>query len=56
LPDGTLASYKISVDLVAFADGSIFGPKKSAESDEVLGMLRGIDAANDSSRDAPGHR
>jgi hypothetical protein len=56
LSDGTLASYKISVDLVAFADGSIFGPKKSAESDEVLGMLRGIDAANDSSRDAPGHR
>jgi hypothetical protein len=56
LSDGTLASYKISVDLVAFADGSIFGPKKSAESDEVLGMLRGIDAANDSSRDAPGHQ
>jgi hypothetical protein len=55
LSDGTLASYKISVDLVAFADGSVFGPKKSAESDEVLGMLRGIDAANDSSPETPGH-
>lgn len=46
LPDGTLASYKISVDLVVFADGSTFGPKKSQESDEVLGMFDGIDAAN----------
>jgi hypothetical protein len=27
--------------------------KESAESDEVLGMLRGIDVANDSSRDHP---
>ncbi len=46
LPDGTLASYKIAVDLVVFADGSTFGPKKSQESDEVLGMFDGIDAAN----------
>jgi hypothetical protein len=46
VPDGTLASYKISVDLVVFADGSTFGPKKSQESDEVLGMFDGIDAAN----------
>ena len=50
LSDGTLASYKISVDVVAFADGSIFGPIKSAESQEVLGMLRGIDSANIYSR------
>ena len=50
LSDGTLASYKISVDVVALADGSIFGPIKSAESQEVLGMLRGIDSANVYSR------
>jgi hypothetical protein len=43
LPDGTLASYKIAVDLVVFANGSTFGPKKSPESDEVLGILQGID-------------
>jgi hypothetical protein len=49
LPDGILADYKIRVDLVVFADGSIFGPKKSAESDEVLGILQGIDAVNLSS-------
>lgn len=46
LADGTLASYKIDLDFVVFADGSTFGPKRSAESDEVLGMFRGIDAAN----------
>jgi hypothetical protein len=45
LPDGTLASYKITLDLVVFADGSIFGPMHSLESDEVLGMLAGIDYA-----------
>ncbi len=50
LSDGSLAPYKISVDLVVFADGSTFGPKKSAESDEVLGMFRGIDAVNPSSK------
>jgi hypothetical protein len=46
LSDGSLASYKISLDLVVFADGSTFGPKKSSESDEVLGMFHGIDTAN----------
>ena len=40
------ASYKMNLDLVVFADGSTFGPKKSRESDEVLGMFHGIDAAN----------
>jgi hypothetical protein len=50
LPDGSLASYKIDVDLVVFADGSTFGPKRSQESDEVLGMFRGIDAENDLTR------
>ncbi|MGA2809934.1 MAG: hypothetical protein ABSG16_00945 [Candidatus Acidiferrum sp.] len=45
LPYGSLASYKISLDLVVFADGSTFGPRKSAESEEVLGMIRGIDDA-----------
>jgi hypothetical protein len=45
LPDGTLATYSITLDFVVFADGSTFGPKKSRESDEVLGMFRGIDAA-----------
>lgn len=58
-PDGSLARYRIVVDLVVFADGSMFGPKRSAESDEVLGMFRGIDAANGLTRDAssvPGNR
>jgi hypothetical protein len=45
LPDGTLAAYSITLDFVVFADGTTFGPKKSRESDEVLGMFRGIDAA-----------
>ena len=44
--DGTIAHYTITLDMVVFADGSIFGPKKSRESDEVLGMFRGIDASN----------
>ncbi|MGB7284650.1 MAG: hypothetical protein WBE13_20455 [Candidatus Acidiferrum sp.] len=44
--DGTLANYAITLDMVVFAHGSIFGPKKSRESDEVLGMFRGIDASN----------
>lgn len=43
--DGTLARYTITLDLVVFADGSKYGPKRSQESDEVLGMFRGIDAA-----------
>jgi hypothetical protein len=52
LPDGTLAGYKITLDLVVFADGSIFGPIESRESDEVLGMFRGIDATNGVSQEA----
>jgi hypothetical protein len=43
--DGTLARYTITLDLVVFADGSRYGPKRSQESDEVLGMFRGIDGA-----------
>jgi len=50
LPDGTLASYTITLDLAVFADGSLFGPKQSSESDEVLGMFQGIDLANPSSK------
>ncbi|HEY6389096.1 MAG TPA: hypothetical protein VIX91_25740 [Candidatus Acidoferrum sp.] len=53
LPDGSRASYKITLDLVVFADGSTFGPKKSRESDEVLGMFRGIDLMNLASHGAP---
>jgi hypothetical protein len=53
LPDGTLATYEISVDLVVFADGTTFGPKKSQESDEVLGMFWGIDVAIHSSQGIP---
>jgi hypothetical protein len=52
LPDGTLASYKITLDLVVFADGTIFGPRKSSESDEVIGMLHGIDAAKHMTQEA----
>jgi hypothetical protein len=50
LADGTLANYTITLDLVVFADGTTFGPKHSRESEEVLGMFRGIDAANSSNR------
>jgi hypothetical protein len=53
LADGTRASYKITLDLVVFADGSTFGPKKGRESDEVLGMLRGIDSANQANHGSP---
>jgi len=56
LPDGSLASYKITLDLVVFAGGSTFGPKKSQESNEVLGMFRGIDAANQMSREASSNK
>jgi hypothetical protein len=52
LPDGTPANYKITLDMVAFADGSIFGPRKSQESDEVLGIIEGIDEAKHMSEEA----
>jgi hypothetical protein len=52
LADGTLASYAIDVDLVVFADGSMFGPKRSPESYEVLGMLQGIDQVRNSNQEA----
>jgi hypothetical protein len=50
LPDGSPADYTITLDLVVFADGSMFGAKQSRESDEVLGMFLGIDTANPASR------
>jgi hypothetical protein len=53
LADGTRASYKITLDLVVFADGSTFGPKKGRESDEVLGMLHGIDSVNLANHGSP---
>jgi hypothetical protein len=56
LPDGSLASYKITLDLVVFANGSIFGPMKSQESAEVLGMFDGIDDAKRMGRDSPGNK
>jgi hypothetical protein len=56
LSDGTPASYKISVDFVAFANGFVFGPKRSRESDEVLGMLSGIDVANISGPETSDHQ
>jgi hypothetical protein len=49
LADGSPASYKITLDLVVFADGTIFGPMHSQESAEVLGMIAGIDDAKRSS-------
>jgi hypothetical protein len=52
LPDGSLASYTITLDLVVFANGSIFGPMKSQESAEVLGMFDGIDDAKRLSHDS----
>ena len=48
--DGSPANYTITLDLVVFADGSMFGPKQSRESDEVLGMFLGIDTTNPTSR------
>jgi hypothetical protein len=56
LPDGSLASYKITLDLVVFANGSIFGPMKSQESAEVLGMFDGIDDAKRMGREATGNK
>jgi hypothetical protein len=56
LPDGSLASYKITPDLIVFADGSISGPMKSQESAKVLGMFEGIDDARRMRRDATGHK
>jgi hypothetical protein len=50
LPDGSPADYTITLDLVVFADGSMFGAKQSRESDEVLGMFLGIDTSNPTSR------
>jgi hypothetical protein len=50
LPDGSLATYTITLDLVVFADGSTFGPRQSRESDEVLGMFLGIDTSNPTSQ------
>jgi hypothetical protein len=49
LEDGKRADYKITVDMVVFADGSIAGPMESQESAEVLGMVRGIDMARGTS-------
>ena len=46
LPDGNLADYKIELDMVFFADGTVFGPLHSGESLEVLGMFEGIDSVN----------
>jgi hypothetical protein len=53
LADGTLASYKMILDLVVFGDGSSFGPKKSSESYEVLGMIQGIDDVKRTTEEAP---
>jgi hypothetical protein len=50
LPDGSRGDYTITLDLVVFADGSMFGPKRSSESDEVLGMFHGIDTTNPTSQ------
>ncbi|HMI52495.1 MAG TPA: hypothetical protein VK525_13345 [Candidatus Saccharimonadales bacterium] len=52
LPDGQLAAYTIDLDLVVFADGTTFGPKRSQESDEMLGMFDGIDRAKRKSQEA----
>jgi len=56
LADGSPAPYTINLDLVVFADGSTFGPKKSQESDEVLGMFQGIDAANLAGRESSANK
>jgi hypothetical protein len=45
LDDGSLAAYKIDLDYVVFADGSTFGPRMSRESDELQGMILGIEMA-----------
>jgi hypothetical protein len=48
--DGTIASYRISLDLVMFGNGALFGPRKSTESIEALGIVRGIDLAKQLNR------
>ncbi len=55
LPDGRLASYIITLDMAAFSDGTVVGPLKSPESQEVLGMFDGIDAMNRAPEKSPGN-
>lgn len=56
LAEGSLASYKIDLDFVLFADGSTFGPMKSQESVEVLGMIEGIDRAKNEKREVAANK
>ena len=55
LSNGGLASYRITLDLVVFANGTIFGPMHSQESAEVLGMFAGIDEAKRMSQTSAGN-
>jgi hypothetical protein len=41
--DGQLDTFKVSLDTVALADGTVVGPRRSRESDELLGMIEGIE-------------
>jgi hypothetical protein len=43
--DGLPDNYRITLDAVVLADGSVLGPRRSRESAELLGMLEAIQAA-----------
>jgi hypothetical protein len=43
--DGVPNDYQIKLDVVALANGKTLGPRRSKESDELLGMLQGIQDA-----------
>jgi hypothetical protein len=42
--DGEFDTYKVSVDMLQLANGKMFGPRRSAESYEVSGMINALAA------------
>jgi hypothetical protein len=40
--DGALDTYEVTLDTVVLADGTVLGPRRSRESDELVGMIEGI--------------
>jgi hypothetical protein len=43
--DGEFDTYKVSVDMLQLANGKVFGPRRSAESYEVSGMINAFGSA-----------
>jgi hypothetical protein len=44
--DGEFDTYKVSVDMLQLANGKMFGPRRSAESYEVTGMINAFGSAS----------